>query len=109
MKHRMAVLALALLIISSALAGSEEPLVTIKPEKPAVGAELTIRYNPTVKGATLFGAEAVEVQELVLREKEMPLLLEATIERRAVLDEVDDLLIVHDQKLMAFHSLHSSC
>jgi len=81
MKHRMAVLALALLVIASALAGSEEPLVTIKPEKPAVGAEITIRYNPTVKGAALFGAEAVEVQVLVLREKETPLLLEAAMKK----------------------------
>jgi len=81
MKHRMAVLALALLVIASAFAGSEEPLVTIKPEKPAVGAEITILYNPTVKGATLFGVEAVEVQVLVLREKEMPLLLEATMKK----------------------------
>lgn len=81
MKHRMAVLALALLVIASAFAGSEEPLVTIKPEKPAVGAELTIRYNPAVKGAALFGAEAVDVQVLVLREKEMPLLLEAAMKK----------------------------
>lgn len=79
--RRYAVLVVALLMAAFALAGAEEQIVTIKPEKPTVGAELTIRYNPTVKGAPLFGKEAVEVQVLVFREKEMPLLLEAAMKK----------------------------
>jgi thiol-disulfide isomerase/thioredoxin len=68
-------------MISPAFAGSEKQMVTIAPEKPAVGAEITIRYNPMVIGAPLFGAEAVDVQVLVLREKETPLLLEAAMKK----------------------------
>jgi|GEM_PF-6904695 len=92
MKRGIAFLVLALLMIAPAFAGAEEPLVTIKPEKPTVGAEITIRYNPLVKGAMLFGAEAVELQVLVFRGGEvsqlfndrtkMPMLLEAPMKKQ---------------------------
>jgi tetratricopeptide (TPR) repeat protein len=81
MKRGIAFLVLALLMIAPAFAGAEEPLVTIKPEKPTVGTEITIRYNPAVKGAPLFGKKAVDVQVLVFREKEMPLMLEAEMKK----------------------------
>jgi len=81
MKRSIILLVLALLIISPAFAGAEKQMVTLTPEKPTVGAEITIRYNPMVIGAPLFGAEAVEVQVFMLREKEAPLLLEAVMKK----------------------------
>ncbi len=76
-----AVLVVAILLEAFALASADEPIVTIKPEKPMVGAEITIRYNPLVKGALLFGREAVEVQVLVSRGKESPFVLEAPMKK----------------------------
>ncbi|MGH7451887.1 MAG: hypothetical protein ACRENG_11105, partial [bacterium] len=81
MKRRHAVLVAALLLAAFALASAEEQLVTIKPEKPTVGAEVTIRYNPLVKDAPLFGKEVVDVQVLLFREKEMPIMLEAGMKK----------------------------
>lgn len=82
MKPRLTLLACALLLTTLALAGSKDHIVTIKPEKPTVGKEITIRYNPTVKGATLFGAQAVDVQVLVSRSGEMPMLLESPMKQK---------------------------
>ncbi|MEE9224572.1 MAG: redoxin domain-containing protein [Bacteroidota bacterium] len=82
MNPRLNLLVCALLFVSLALARSEDQIVTIRPEKPAVGIEITIRYNPTVKGATLFGAEALDVQLLMFRRKDMPLLIEVPMKKR---------------------------
>ncbi|MCI0696717.1 redoxin domain-containing protein [candidate division KSB1 bacterium] len=77
MKQGIAVFVVAFLLTAFALASADEQLVTIKPDKPTVGTEITIRYNPLVKGAMLFGAQAMDVQVLMLWDKDRPLLLEA--------------------------------
>ena len=81
MKPRIPLLACALFVVSFAVASPEGELVSIKPEKPAIGGKLTIRYDTSQKGAALFGAEGIDVQILLIRGKEVPALLERTMKR----------------------------
>ncbi len=76
MKLKITLVVTSLLLASIAVAGSEDEIVTVEPQQPVVGEEITIRYNPVIEGAMLFGAEAVEVQILLMREKQVPLLIE---------------------------------
>lgn len=79
---RMPILSVhAVLFASLVYAGVSEQVVTITPQKPVPGRSITVRYDPTAKGATLFAAEDIDVEVLLLRVKETPLLLESPMKR----------------------------
>lgn len=70
-----------LFLVSVIFGGQKDRTVTITPDKPRVGRSITVRYNPSIKGAMLFGAESITAQVLLTRQNDGPRLLESPMKK----------------------------
>jgi thiol-disulfide isomerase/thioredoxin len=67
---------LLLAAIRLSLAASQEQVASISPAKPKVGDEIAITYDAGAKAATLREAKGITAEVLLIRDADMPLLLE---------------------------------
>ncbi|MGC8897707.1 MAG: redoxin domain-containing protein [Bacteroidota bacterium] len=81
MKRKAPFFVLASLIFALCVRAQENQVATVSPARPKIGDEIAVTYNPKARAATLREAKEISLEALVMREMDLPTLIETPMRK----------------------------